>query len=244
MNAAPAASHATQPQASAAKGAAAKGAAAVGSAVVAFDAASWNECGEEPVESTPLELRGAPDVFESAASLIDALLFGGLPGLCLIDIRRVAQTSKGMARMMDDNEVWRLASAACATQFGLYAPASSPHWKRFFLETLWPARSKWRGAEATEAVGFRIRVAVRVRPRKQDASRHDGLVLPLHQRLRMLKKGEKLGSLDAERGGSTQEALCEALKDQVRCFGGRLMSPVTSPSLPTPPTVIACLVHG
>jgi len=175
--------------------------------------ATWSRADDEPVDSTPIELRGLPE-FEGAISLLDALLFHSLPGLSLVDIRRVAQCSKAVARAMDDDEVWRLAAAACATRYGLYAPSACVNWKRFFMETLWPARSKWRGAGSTESVGFRIRVAVRVRPRKHDASRHDGLVLPLHQRLKMLKRGQKLGSLDEERGGSTQEQLCEALKDQ------------------------------
>ena len=69
-----------------------------------------------------------------------------------------------MQTTFDDDEVWRLASAALATACGLYAPASSLNWKKFFLESLWPARSKWRGSEAAESIGFRIRVAVRVRP--------------------------------------------------------------------------------
>ena len=168
---------------------------------------------DEPADTTPIELRGLP-VYEGPGSLLDALLFHGLPGLCFADMRRLAQASKTRLKLMDDDEVWRLAGAAVATQCGLYAPAASVHWKKLFLETLWPARSKWRGVESSESLGFRIRVAVRVRPRKHDASRHDGLVLPLHQRLKLLKKGQKLGSLDDERGGATQEQLAEALKGQ------------------------------
>ena len=118
-----------------------------------------------------------------------------------------------MQQTFDDDEVWRLASAALATACGLYAPASSLNWRKFFLESLWPARTKWRGVDGAESIGFRIRVAVRVRPRKHDASRHDGLVLPLHQRLKLLKKGQKLGSLDDERGGATQEQLTQALAE-------------------------------
>ena len=56
-------------------------------------------------------------------------------------------------------------------------------------------------------------MAVRLRPRKH-ATNRDGLVLPLHQRLRLLKKGQKLGSLDEEAAGSSQEQLAEALKEQ------------------------------
>ena len=56
-------------------------------------------------------------------------------------------------------------------------------------------------------------MAVRLRPRKHASSR-DGLVLPLHQRLKLLKKGQKLGSLDQEASGASQEQLAEALRDQ------------------------------
>ena len=87
---------------------------------------------------------------------------------------------------------------------------------QLFLETLWPARGKWKGGAdgvASESKGFRIRVAVRVRPRKHDGSLN-GLVLPLHQRLKMLKKGEKLGTFEDEMNGSSQEQLAAALKDQ------------------------------
>ena len=181
------------------------------SVAFSFDAADWNaQTAEDP---TPLEMRGLPE-YEGSESLVEALLCHGLPGLAVADIRALSRTSTTQRKTMEDDEVWRLQCAALAKQSGLYAPASTCSWRQLFLETLWPARGKWRGEVAAEAAGFRIRVAVRVRPRKGDGSRHDGLVLPLHQRLRMLKKGQKLGSLEDEKGGASQEQLAEALKDQ------------------------------
>jgi len=187
--------------------------------VMSFSSNDWNR-GETPAlavpaaeEGPPLELRGISNGYEGSASLLDSLLYHGLPGLTVRDIRALAQTSKALRTQMEDDEVWRLLCAALAKSAGLYAPASAPSWRSLFMETLWPARGKWLGDEATEATGFRIRVAARLRPRKH-ASNRDGLVLPLHQRLRLLKKGQRLGSLEEEKGGSSQEMLAEALKDQ------------------------------
>ena len=160
-----------------------------------------------PLEMRPPEWNGGP------SSLLYAMLANGLPFLSVADIRGLAPVCKVLKRDMEDNEVWRLTCAALAKEHGLYAPSDSIHWRSLFFETLWPARNKWQGVEASEATGFRIKVAVRLRPRKHAANR-DGLVLPLHQRLRLLKKGQKLGSLDEEAAGSSQEQLAEALKEQ------------------------------
>ena len=167
--------------------------------VISIGADEWNkppEVEREPIEDVapideyvPLELRGLPE-WQGSASLIDALLSQGLPSCSMTDIRRLGQTSRRRKRDMEDNEVWRLMCAALAAEHGLYAPSDSVSWRALFFDTLWPARGKWRGVEASEATGFRIRVACRIRPRKH-ASNHDGLVLPLHQRLRLLKKGQK-----------------------------------------------------
>ena len=163
-------------------------------------------------EYIPLELRGLPEWF-SAASLVDALVAHGLPGLTVAEIRKMAFICKVFKRDMEDNEVWRLCCAALATQHQLYAPNDSMNWRSLFFGTLWPSRGKWQGVEASEATGFRIRVCARLRPRKH-ASNKEGLVLPLHQRLKLLKKGQKLGSLDEELAGSSSEQLKQALEQQ------------------------------
>ena len=169
-------------------------------------------------EYIPLELRGLPE-WNGSVSLLDALVAHGMPGLSVADIRGLARVCKVFKRDMDDDEVWRLSCAALATQHGLYAPSDSVHWRTLFFDTLWPARGKWKGVEASEATGFRIRVCARLRPRKH-ASNKDGLVLPLHQRLKLLKKDkngkftQKLGSLEDEIRGSSQEQLKQALEQQ------------------------------
>ena len=120
-----------------------------------------------------------------------------MPGLAVRDIRRLARVSKAWSKTVDAEECWRLAVSALATEHGLYAPPTSTCWRKLFTETLWPARHKWSASsDGDDASGFRIRVAVRVRPRRH-SGRGDGLVLPLHQRLRLLKKGEKLSFDDA-----------------------------------------------
>jgi kinesin family protein 5 len=177
-------------------------------------AAASRQCGPPAEDAAPLACRGLSFDYQGSASLLDSLLEQGLPGLSVVDVRRLAQTSKAQKKAFDDNEVWRLLCRALALECGLYAPGACEHWRALFFDTLWPARNKWKGEASTEAVGFRIRVAVRVRPRKHDGGRADGLVLPLHQRLRMLKKGEKLGAFEAEQAGATQEQLAEALKGQ------------------------------
>jgi len=198
--------------------------------VISIDADTWNrgdlpdlEAAKEPDavllerdavdEYIPLELRGLPEWSGNSWSLLDALVANGLFGCTIVDIRTLARVCKVIKRDMDDNEVWRLCCAALAAQHGLYAPSDSVHWRSLFFETLWPARGKWNGVEASEATGFRIRVCARLRPRKHE-SKQDGLVLPLHQRLRLLKKGQKLGSLEEELSGSSQEQLKEALEQQ------------------------------
>ena len=87
------------------------------------------ECFDD-IDETPLECRGLGNDYEGSFSLLDSLLVHGLPGLSLRDVRALAQTSKAQQKTFDDNEVWRLCAAAAATEYGLYAPAASPDWKK------------------------------------------------------------------------------------------------------------------
>lgn len=60
---------------------------------------------------------------------------------------------------------------------------------------MYPARNRW--ATDTEASSdFKIRVAVRFKPGKKQG--RGELVLPLHQRLKMMKKGEKISAEEAK----------------------------------------------
>ena len=152
-----------------------------------------------------LETEGLPD-YEGPHSLLDALLSpGGLVGMRLRECRALATLSKHWKTIVDGQEVWRLCCAMLAREYQLYAPAACADWKRTCLRTLWPVRHKWSGGASGGAederqqevgVGFQIGVAVRVRPRRHGRSER-GVVLPLHQRLKTLKKGEKLSFAEA-----------------------------------------------
>jgi hypothetical protein len=57
-----------------------------------------------------------------------------------------------------------------------------------YLQQLYPARHKW-ATESTVGKAFNIQVAVRFKPGDRQQSK---MLLPLHQRLKILKKNEKL----------------------------------------------------
>jgi len=99
-------------------------------------------------------------------------------------------------------EGWSTLCEVMASDLGLFLPRNSSGTyvknKKIFFEHLYPARNKW--AESEVASDFKIRVGVRFKPGPPLSNRD--LVLPLHQRLKMLKKGEKISFEEAkgERG--------------------------------------------
>jgi len=95
-------------------------------------------------------------------------------------------------------DVWRAVCEALGEEAALHVPTDMPlkGWRWLFWEHLWPARGKWvqssaDGSATAIAQGFKIRVAARFRPAKASGG-EKRLVLPLHQRLKLMKKGEKL----------------------------------------------------
>jgi hypothetical protein len=100
-------------------------------------------------------------------------------------------------------DAWKTLAQCLADEAGLYMPPACADWKRYFFEHLFPARHKWN-VESERISDHRIRVAVRFKPGVQ---RDRQLVLPLHQRLKMLKKGEKISAEEAagEKGLSVDE---------------------------------------
>lgn len=97
---------------------------------------------------------------------------------------------------------------AIARECALYLPlqaTSGP--ERLFWDQLHPARGKWLregedgadGASAAAAQSFSIRVAVRFRP-SRTAGKVRSFVLPLHQRLRLRRRGEQLHFEEEARG--------------------------------------------
>mmetsp|Transcript_4342 Transcript_4342/g.10377 ORF Transcript_4342/g.10377 Transcript_4342/m.10377 type:complete len:589 (-) Transcript_4342:1238-3004(-) len=107
---------------------------------------------------------------------------------------------KGCSEGGDDG--WSTLCDVIASDLGLFLPNNSSGTfvksKKTFFEHLYPARNKWAESDAT--TDFKIRVGVRFKPGPPLSNRD--LVLPLHQRLKMLKKGEKISFEEAkgERG--------------------------------------------
>jgi hypothetical protein len=92
-------------------------------------------------------------------------------------------------------ELWFAACFSLSNQVGLYAPSMSiTSAKQLFFEHIWPARRRWNSLNISDEVrlkqDFQIKVAVRFRPGKTSTG---SLFLPLHQRLKMMKKGETIG---------------------------------------------------
>ena len=141
----------------------------------------------------------------------------------------------------NEEAAWRASCVAIASERALYLPEGPVNgsWRRTFHE-LHDAREKWAAAvdlnqpppqppvadpvtgellevpEGSRVPGhaepkvqhFNITVASRFRPGRPDGSK---LVLPLHQRLKMLRKGEKLMGAAAEREGVDRAAVLESL---------------------------------
>ena len=116
-------------------------------------------------------------------------------------LRTVSASLKTWVESGED--AWKTLAQCLADDAGLYVPRESSDWKRYFFEHLYPARHKW-DVESGRISDHRISVAVRFKPGTQ---RERSLVLPLHQRLKMLKKGEKISAEEAagEKGLSVDE---------------------------------------
>lgn len=88
-------------------------------------------------------------------------------------------------------------------------------WKRYFFDSLWPARGKWgTGTSAAEgepqptALDFKITVCVRFRP-LAEAPVDSKLGLPLHQYIKLQRQQAKQQALAAGGGGSGGDAPCK-----------------------------------
>ncbi|KAK3275974.1 hypothetical protein CYMTET_15929 [Cymbomonas tetramitiformis] len=98
---------------------------------------------------------------------------------------------------LETEEAWAQICRNIARGESLYIPVRyALGWKRLFFEQLWPARFKWVSNSSNDddiserGESFKIQVAARFKPGNQSKDRQ--LCLPLHQRLKLLKKGEKL----------------------------------------------------
>jgi hypothetical protein len=131
--------------------------------------------------------------------------------------------------IIDDKEkAWRAMCISISGSSGLYCPLQySAGWKKAFWSLLYPARENMclGGSSITDKgkQGFKIQVAARFKPGTKD--NNGGFVLPLHQRLKLLKEKReqqkqaaggitvekknllKLGGIDEEKSGLSQEAI-------------------------------------
>jgi len=103
--------------------------------------------------------------------------------------------SRTLRSYIDDGEDgWALIARIMSHDLALYLPDGLVmDWRTFFWDQLFPARNKWSSCESL-AQDHKIRVAVRFKPGHQEDT---GMILPLHQRLKMLKKGQKISREEA-----------------------------------------------
>ncbi|GMH69850.1 hypothetical protein TL16_g05258 [Triparma laevis f. inornata] len=149
----------------------------------------------------------------------------------------MAQLSKDFNKAFGDREsVWRMACLTFAVEKELYLPYPQLEkivgsWKRIFFEQLFPARMKWGVEEVLldenglvkeggVKSDFKIQVACRFRPGERKKS---SILLPLHQRLRLLRKQQKQNA-NASLGSTLPEKFIDPL------MGGVMNSPVKLPS--------------
>jgi hypothetical protein len=137
---------------------------------------------------------------------------------------------------------WYQAAHNLAHSHQLYLPYPQQEkilgsWKRIFFEQLFPARHKWSalpsvvGEDAEQenapappppSTDFKIQVASRFRPGERKKS---AILLPLHQRLRLLRKQQKeASSKSASIGMQTPNEFIDPL------MGGVMSDPVRLPS--------------
>jgi hypothetical protein len=98
---------------------------------------------------------------------------------------------KWRERLSHKDVIWWSLCRALARDRGLFVPdVYAPGWRQMFFEHLYPARTKWDEMQTDRLSGsgdFKIQVAVRLKAGRQSKRQ---FLLPLHQRLRLLKKGE------------------------------------------------------
>ena len=111
--------------------------------------------------------------------------------------------------------MWHAVCLSLAYEFGVYVPNLALHeWRDLFFGMILPARDRWGVAPTIDADSFKLRVSIRFRP---GAASEASVMVPLHQRLLVLKAGETLMEAHPEK-------YCCAL------LGGLMRDPVMLPS--------------
>ena len=138
----------------------------------------------------------------------------------VVALRAVSASLKGWIESGED--AWKTLSACLASDAGLYVPPEIPEcsgavgWKNFFFDHLYPARHKWK-LDTERISDHKIRVSVRF---KRGVQHDRKLVLPLHQRLKMLKRGDKISAEEAR--GETGLTVDQVKAQLVHMAGGDL----------------------
>ena len=145
-----------------------------------------------------------------------------------------------------DNEqqverTWQCVCLSIGASESLYVPpAYSRSWKRLFFDMLYPARTMWSAAAtaveddaraaaaAQQERSYQIQVFARFRP-GDSGSEDDQLFLPLRQRLKLRRKGDKIA---AEHFGLPVKAVRELLEAGVLEAGADLPPEIVPPISP------------
>lgn len=151
---------------------------------------------------SPPQLPAVEDV--SSAELLEHVLPVLLPYLPYKSTGQMRTLSRSFKLVLDTEAVWQQLCECLAAEHQLYCPQRyQAGYRRLFLELLYPARRLWdANARAGQSPPreYRVQVCVRMRPPAQHSHSCGaakgmwvGMLLPLHQRLRVLSRGEKLG---------------------------------------------------
>lgn len=133
-----------------------------------------------------------------------------------MEIGRISKLNKEVMELCDDTAIahgmWMAICRGLGNDVALYVPEnpssvmlssqtqtssfekfSGVVWKRFFFDSLWPARGKWGsggGSLSSGASDFKINVCVRFRPLIKNPF-DEKLGLPLHQYIRLRRQQAK-----------------------------------------------------
>eukprot|EP00750_Incisomonas_marina_P026413 INCI5905.3.p1 GENE.INCI5905.3~~INCI5905.3.p1 ORF type:complete len:930 (+),score=139.00 INCI5905.3:402-3191(+) len=123
--------------------------------------------------------------------------------------------------------VWHVMCEQLARQYGMYVPRSYDlGFEHLFWHHLWPNRKKWAtnlaDGDDPYAADFKIAVYARCKPLMREQSSVRQMVIPLHQKMRLIRKGkleaQKLFDIP-EAGSSEASSQVDAL---IAASGGNL----------------------
>lgn len=153
---------------------------------------------------------------------------GTLGTVCRGWSRQLFQPEEDGGGMAEQTErVWQCVCLSIGASESLYVPpAYTKSWKRMFFDLLYPARQMWASSSSAATASapgapersYQIQVLARFRP-GDAGSDDDQLLLPLRQRLKLRKKGDKIAS---EHFGLPVRAVRELLEAGVLEAGAEL----------------------